>query len=311
MSLIITGTNGFLGNPLASFLHQKGENVLGIQRQNNQNSYPTQILPDYFESQKWDEFLEGKKTFIHCAARAHQMSDKKNEITKQLYLHQNHELTQFLAQKAAQHKLDHFIFISSVAAFPFDPNEIPSKKSLILKERWSFYGESKFLAESALKKIESESNMKVTILRPPLIYGPNVKGNLATLIRIAQKGIPLPFKSIRSQKSMISIDNFSDLIHKLTQKKEAWGHTYFVKDYDTELNLLLETIYTCLHTSSKLLPFPSSWLSLLSKAPFLGDKIDRFTQELVFDDSLLRKNLDWTPPFSFEDGIQKMVNSLL
>lgn len=306
MSIVVTGTNGFLGKPLAEFLTKANYDVFGVQRQQTTSAFNQIIMPDFHSIVDWQYVLKDKKTIIHCAARAHQMSDQQNDQTKKLYLDTNYEITKKIANAAIDQGLKHFIFISSVAAFPFDLNMPQTEHLKSLRKRWSFYGESKYKAEEYLRSIKPETGLAVTILRPPLIYGPHVKGNLATLIKLAQKKIPLPFKSITTKKSLISIDNFSDLIFNLMNNKDAWGGTYFVKDYDLSLNVIIDEIYKAFNISSQLFSFPKMLLDLIAKMPILGNKIERFTQELIFDDAPIRKILKWQPAYSYQDGFKKM-----
>lgn len=307
--ILITGTTGFLGNPMANYLHEKGLEVVGLQRRETNSMFPTIAIPDFFDAPALEAAFQKTKakTIIHCAARAHRTNDKKNHETRALYVKENTQLTKTLGEIGQKMGIEHFIFISSVAASPFDPNEIHLQNKEALKVRYQFYGESKFLAEAALRKIEKTSLMKVTILRPPLIYGPQVKGNLEALLRIVKKGIPLPFATISSCKSMISSQNFADLILTILKTSNAWGKTYFVKDYDIPLNFLLREMYKNLDLKPRLMPFPKSFLTFLGKYMPFGKKLTQITQELVFDDFELRKTLKWTPPFSAEEEIKKMV----
>ncbi|MDP1723855.1 MAG: NAD-dependent epimerase/dehydratase family protein [Alphaproteobacteria bacterium] len=306
MSIIVTGSNGFFGKPLAEFLTRSGYDVYGVQRQKTTSTFQQLIMPDFHDQQKWNAILKDKKTIIHCAARVHQMNDKNNFETQKLYFDTNYAITKKIVDAALVQNVKHFIFISSVAAYPFDLSLPQTELLSSLRLRWSFYGESKYKAEEYLRSIK---DMKITILRPPLIYGPHVKGNLETLVKLVQKKIPLPFKSIATRKSLISIDNFLDLILNLISNPNAWDKTYFVKDYDLPLNAIIAEMCKTLNMPSQLFAFPEFFLNLMIKTPILGHKVERFMQELVFDDTPIRDALKWAPSFSYQDGIKKMVQS--
>ena len=309
MSIIVTGSNGFFGKPLAEFLTRSGYDVYGVQRQKSASTFQQLIMSDFHDQQKWNAILKDKKTIIHCAARVHQMSDKNNLETQKLYFDTNYAITKKIVDAALAQNVKHFIFISSVAAFSFDLSLPQTELLLSLRLRWSFYGESKYKAEEYLRSIGSKTGLKITILRPPLIYGPHVKGNLETLVKLVQKKIPLPFKSIATRKSLISIDNFLDLILNLINNPKAWDKTYFVKDYDLPLNAIVSEMYKSFNMPSQLFAFPEFLMNLMVKTPVLGNKIERFMQELVFDDTPIRDALKWAPSFSYQDGIKKMVQS--
>jgi UDP-glucose 4-epimerase len=307
ISIIITGSNGFFGKPLATFLMRADYDVFGVQRQKTESTFQQLILSDFHDQQKWNVILKDKKTIIHCAGRAHQMNDKKNIETQKLYFDINYGLTKKIVEAALTQNVKHFIYISSVAAYPFDLTLQKTEKLNSLRQRWSYYGESKYKAEEYLRSIKPETGLKITILRPPLIYGPHVKGNLATLIKLIQKNIPLPFKSITTKKSLISIDNFLDLILSLINNPKAWGDTYFVKDYDLPLNIIVSEIYKALNVQSQLFSCPELILNSIKKIPILKNKVERFTQELIVDDTPIRDVLKWKPAYSYQDGFKKMV----
>lgn len=307
ISIIITGSNGFFGKPLATFLMRAEYDVFGVQRQKTESMFQQLILSDFHDQQKWKEFLKDKKTIIHCAGRAHRMNDKKNVETQRLYVDTNYGLTKIIVDAALTQNVKHFIYISSVAAYPFDLALQKTEYLSSLRQRWSYYGESKYKAEEYLRSIKPETGLKITILRPPLIYGPHVKGNLATLIKLVQKKIPLPFKSIATKKSLISIDNFLDLILNLINNPKAWGDTYFVKDYDLPLNVIVAEIYKALNIPSQLFSCPELLLNSIKKIPILKNKVERFTQELIVDDTPIRNALKWKPAYSYQDGFKKMV----
>ena len=143
----------------------------------------------------------------HVAGIAHVNADPKMEP---LYYKVNRDLTVEVARAAKAAGVKQFIFMSSQIVF----HESQSLKSEVLtadtKENPNgFYGDSKLQAEKGLHELECDA-FKVCILRPPMIYGPNSKGNFPRLVKLAQK-TPL-FPAWHNKRSMLYIDNLAEFV---------------------------------------------------------------------------------------------------
>lgn len=166
---------------------------------------------DMAKMPNYENCLKGIEVIVRTAARAHIMKDDvANPLAE--YRHVNVDSTLNLARQAAAAGVKRFIFISSIKVNgeqtplnqPFTADDTPSPEDA--------YGISKYEAEKGLKELASESGMEMVIIRPPLVYGPSVKGNFASMINLVVKGLPLPLGAIRNQRSLVAIDNLVDLI---------------------------------------------------------------------------------------------------
>lgn len=172
-----------------------------------------------------------------------------------------------------------FVYLSSIkAAQPEDP-----------------YGRAKVAAEQALAEI---SGLEVVVLRPPLVYGPRVKANFLALLRAVDRGLPLPLASVRNRRSLVYVGNLADAIQCCLAAPSAVGKTYTVSDgVPVSTPDLARAIARELGKPARLVPFPPSVLRWIPA-------LRRLTDSLEVDDSAIRSELGWRPPFTFEQGLR-------
>lgn len=191
--ILITGKNSYVGNSFEKWL----ENYPG--------KYEVDKISLRDESWKEHDFSV-YDSVLHVAGIAHRKETKENE---QLYYKVNRDLAYEVAEKAKSEGVPHFIFLSSMSVYGMDTgvidqNTIPNPKSN--------YGKSKLQAEEMIDSLKDES-FKVATLRPPMIYGKGCKGNYPRLAKLALK-TPI-FPDIENRRSMIYVDNLSELIRKV------------------------------------------------------------------------------------------------
>ncbi len=195
---LVTGSTGFLGSRF-----MKMNDGWLVQSVSLQQTQPTEI--------DWTEI----KTVVHFAGIAHRME----KTDPQLYFEVNRDLSVQLATCAKDGGVRHFVFLSTIKVFGEDP--LQSELSIQSEcKPMEPYGQSKLEAEQALLSM-SDEEFTVAIIRPPLVYGPGVKGNLQKLMAlIAGKG-PLPFGGIVNQRSMIYRDNLLHFIIKIIEQNSS------------------------------------------------------------------------------------------
>jgi nucleoside-diphosphate-sugar epimerase len=174
------------------------------------------------------------------------------------------------------------------------------------------YGKSKAEAEVGLLKISSETGMEVVVIRPPLIYGSGVKGNFNILLKLAKLPILLPFGLINNKRSMVYLDNLVDLIVTCIDYPNAANRVFLASDGDDlSLSRLLIIIRKAMHKSPLLLPVPMGLFRLLGKLLGKSEVVDRLIGDLQVDSSDAKKYLDWSAPYSVEQGIKATVDDFL
>ncbi|AEY02316.1 NAD-dependent epimerase/dehydratase [Oceanimonas sp. GK1] len=232
----------------------------------------------------------------------------KDEVADPLaeYRKVNVEGTLNLARQAAVAGLKRFIFISSIKVNgeqtllgkPFTADDAAAPEDA--------YGMSKWEAEQGLRQLAAETGMEVVIIRPPLVYGPGVKGNFASMIKLVEKGLPLPLGAIHNRRSLVALDNLVDLIITCIDHPGAANQVFLAGDgEDVSTTELLRGVANAAGKPCRLLPVPAGLLQLGATA--LGKKAvaQRLLGSLQVDISKARNLLGWTPPLSVEQGLKR------
>ncbi len=304
--IMLTGASGFIGNALRDRLKADGVTYRCAIRKHSpdKDAIPVGGIGPHTQ---WAKALHGVDSVIHTAARAHIMSD---EVPNPLsgYRKVNVEGTLNLASQAAEAGSKRFIFISSIKVNGEQtyPNHPFSEKNVAHPE--DPYGVSKHEAEEGLRLIAEQTGMEVVIIRPPLVYGPGVKGNFATLIGLLQKGLPLPLGKTHNIRSLIALDNLVDFIITCIDHPAAANQTFLVSDgEDLSTTKLLRKIAKAYGINSFLLPVPIGLMRLVAKLLGKGAVADRLFGNLQVDSSKARDLLGWKPVVTMDEQLRKMA----
>ena len=209
--------------------------------------------------------FEGIDTVLHLAGLAHQMSgapeDKYYEI--------NRDLTKKVAEIAKERGVKHFVFYSTVKVYGFD-GDIENHDIVLNENSPCFpndpYGKSKYEAENILKKLEN-SNFKVAIIRPPMVYGAGVKGNMLNLIKLVDKIPVLPFDYEENKRTIVGITNLLYMT-KLIIDKEAGGIYLATDGEPVSIKDIVEAIEEGLNKKINNIKLPKYIFSLLCKIKY-------------------------------------------
>ena len=305
-NILVTGGTGFIGGHLLPVLHKKNLQITLAVR----NDLPEKLNPDYKvfnvgeieENTDWTEALKEVDTVIHLAARAHQLNDQAINPEAE-FLRINCEGTEALVKQAIASGVKHFIFISSIGAMGTLSEQLLTEKSPCHPD--SPYGRSKLQAEQALIELCQDSPMTWTILRPTLVYGIGNPGNMERLMKLVKTGFPLPLGSIKNRKSFVYFGNLVDAIITCINHPNAKNQTFIVSDGDDlSTTDLIRRLGKALRKSPLLLPIPAELLRLTTKLLGKADIGDRLLGSLQVDSSKIRQMLDWTPPYTVDQGLQ-------
>ncbi len=290
LSLLITGGTGFVGQAL-------------VKRLGNQ---PVRLATraDFVD---WGKVLVGVSTVVHLAARVHVMHDTEADPLT-AFRAVNVGGTLKLARQAAAAGVKRFVFISSVKVNgeatlpgrPFTADDVPAPLDP--------YGVSKMEAEQGLRQIAAQTGMEVVIIRPPLVYGPGVKANFASLMRAVQRGWPLPLGVVHNRRSLVALDNLVDFIVTCITHPQAANQTFLVSDgQDLSTSGLVRGLARAAGVTARLVSVPvwvlQTGASLLGK----GDAVQRLCGNLQVDISKAHSLLGWVPLVSVEEGLRQAV----
>jgi UDP-glucose 4-epimerase len=263
------------------------------------------------ENALWREAFMGVDAVIHTAARVHQMHDRAEDPLKE-FCQINTQATRRLAQYATSSGVKRFIFLSSLkvngekteTSCPFTPTDLPNPHDP--------YSVSKLYAEQAIADIAHKTGMAYTIIRPPLIYGPGVKGNFASLMHWLKRGIPLPLGSMHhNRRSLLALDNLIDLLVTCLDHPGAINETFLASDNeDLSTTDLLQRIAQAMGVKAHLIPFPSSFVRGMATAFGKANVYQKLCGSLQVDMTKTQRALGWSPPITVDEGLRRAVTGL-
>lgn len=313
--VLVTGATGFVGNAVVGKLAVDAsfDGVVAAVRRDDV-SWPMGVMPvdvgDLLPTTDWSEALDSVDAVVHCAARVHVMRDDSTDPFK-AYREVNVEGTLNLALQAAQAGVSRFVFVSSIKV---NGESTPPGRAFSADEEpdpLDAYGLSKLEAERGLWKIATQTGMEMVIVRPPLVYGPGVKANFASMMRWVSRGVPLPLGGIHNARSMVALDNLVDLLVACLKHPAAAGQTFLVSDgEDVSTTELLRRTGRSMGKKALLLPVPASWLEMV--AALLGKQAmaQRLCGSLQVNIDKTRSILGWEPPLTLDQGLKKAVKGL-
>ena len=304
--IVITGVTGFIGRALCQHLLKKGHTTVGTSRTPDLKAIPAD-MPIYKlnyddDSANWAKILSGADTVVHLAARAHVLKDTQLN-SAEAYQKSNVDFTVRLAESALRAAVKRFIFISSIkvngeaTTTPFSESDPPAPEGA--------YSLSKFTAELKLTELTKNTAMELTILRIPLVYGPNVKGNFLSLLKICEKAWPLPLGRINNNRSLLYLGNFVSAVEATITHPGNSSGTYLISDGDDiSTSDLIKEISNILNRPNRLFPLPLSILSLLAVCIGKTSAFDRLTGSLQLESTKFQQKFDWKPVFSLRHGLE-------
>jgi nucleoside-diphosphate-sugar epimerase len=310
--IIVTGASGFIGSALVIALKKLNFNVQCIsgksilKSQLKLNSCDNFINESISPKINWAELFSEVSCIVHCSGKHTDNNEEKSTLS--FYRKSNVELTCNLAKQAAFFGVKRFIFISSIGVHgvllekskTFSINDIPQPTENYQISKWE--------AEQGLLEISKQTGLDTVIIRPPLVYGENVKGNFLTLLNLVYKRIPLPLASINNQRSFIGIENLISLIIKCINNPNLLRKTLLVSDgEDVSTPELIIKLSKFMKKSPRIFSIPIPVINLLSSLIGKKKSFDKAINSLRIDNSKTCEILKWSPILSLDEGLKKTV----
>ena len=268
------------------------------------NPLDTVTTGEFGPATDWSQALSDVSVVFHVAARTHVLNETASDALAE-YRRVNVEGTRTLTQAALRAGVRRIVFVSSIKVTgertdgqPFTEHSAPQPEDA--------YGVSKWEAEQFLSAVARDTPLETVILRPPLVYGPGVKGNFLRLMHWTARGMPLPLDSCTNRRSLIYIDNLVDAITTAGISPTAAHKTYLVSDpEDVSTPGLIQAIAAALKVTPRLFPCPTALL--MAAATTLGkrEEMRRLTGSLQVDSSKIRSELNWNPRFDLAQGLAR------
>jgi UDP-glucose 4-epimerase len=298
----ITGANGFVGQALTRAVLGAGKWPVGVVREG------ASVEPG-FETVRiasLDAITPGAfkdcTAVVHLAARVHVMKDAAADPLA-AFRAVNVDSTLRTAEAALQAGAKRFVFVSSVKALA----ELDPGRPLVETDERNPpdpYGISKAEAEVMLQAFGARTGLEIVIVRPPLVYGPEVRANFLQLMRAIARGLPLPLGAIDARRSMVYVDNLANALLACATHPRAANQLFHVTDgEDPSVSELARRLGEHLHRPARLVPVPPGLLKTLGALTGKTAQIERLTGSLRLDSGHIRDVLGWRPLFSLDAGL--------
>ena len=300
--VLVTGASGFVGRHVVPALARDGWSIRRAVRR-PEGMDDEVVIETIGPETDWQAALQDVDAVVHLAARVHH---KHEEHAVQLYRNVNIAGTLNLARSAATAGVRQFIFISTVLVHgrsndgraPFNEDDVLTPRGL--------YGMSKAAAEAGLKTLARDSAMKISVIRPPLVYGAGAKGNFALLTRAVNLGLPLPFAAIRNHRAFLAVQNLSSFIlRRLSHPDPASNFEIFLVADREQVSTpeFIARLAKAAGKNSRLFGMPPDLLGTLLSVMGRQDTHDSLIGSLELN---LAKAIatGWQPQVSLDEGLR-------
>lgn len=310
-TIAVTGANGFVGRYLVAALAAMGFRVKALCRNLPQQKSSCELVewlrvPLPGDMEEATAALHGAQVVIHLAARAHVLHETAVDPQAE-FLRVNRDITIMLAQAAVRASVHRFVYLSSIGVNGNVTHGVPfTEKSPF--NPITAYALSKQKAERSLQEYVGRVGLGTVIIRPPLIYGPGVKGNVLRLLQVVHRGVLLPFGSVNNRRSLVGVQNLVDFVIQASIQENAMNKILTVADGEPiSTPALISMIAKLMHKKIRFIRIPKSILRVTAKLAGKTALYQQLCESLEIDDSWSRGLIGWRPSISIHTGLAEMV----
>jgi len=296
---LITGSTGFIGVNLSSYLNDRGKFFDVLSREQLQ--------------MVTEDDLNGYETIIHLAGKAH---DLRKTSMRLEYYQVNFGLTKRLYDAFQKSSAKKFIFISSVKAAADQLDEILTED--IIAQPQTDYGISKLLAEQYLTEFKGDSDKSLFILRPCMTHGKGNKGNLNLLFKLIKSGMPYPLAAFENQRSFLSVQNLCFVINEIVDRQDIPNAIYNVADDEPlstgEVVSILADALTKKARQWRISPKTIKLIAMTGdflRLPFTSERLKKLTEDYVVSNKKIKSAINKPLPLSVREGLQLTASAFV
>lgn len=313
-SVVVTGANGFIGSHMIRALVDAGYFVRALSRGAAPHAEPNVEWIRYTgldDVVSLERACGGALAVVHAAGRAHETN--RGASVDPAAFRVNADGTRAVLDAAASAGTQSLVFISSIGAVRSSGNEIVDENTAPAPV--SNYSRSKLAAEAIVQSYEA-GGMRRFIVRPPMVYGPRMRGNPLLLFKLVARGVPLPVGAIRNLRSTLFVENLAAGVIAILQCTLTGSETFMISDAgDVSTPDLVTQIAEALGVHARILPV-HRWLlnmggeladsiSSLVPLPFSSSAAESLVASLRVDSSKLSRLTGFVPPFSRREGLAR------
>ena len=301
--IAVTGGSGFIGRALCSALAESGTPVRAVTRPGASAVEPgieRAEIPDLLDGAALRRAFQGASAVVHLAGRAHRMREDAKDALGE-FRRVNVDGSKAVVEAAAAVGVRRCLVASSVKAVG-DANTTPWTE-LTTPAPIDPYGVSKLEAERAALEAGAQGGVETVVMRFPLVYGPGAPANVRRLLRLVDRGLPLPLGRIRNRRSMLHTGNLVSAVRTLLDARHVGGEVFFLADgVDLSTPDLVRTIARALNRPARLWPVPVSMLHLGGVLMGRSVEIARLVGSLSVSVEKLERFTGWRAPFTPSRG---------
>lgn len=313
MRVLVTGANGFVGRAVCRALCRAGHEVTAAVRS------PDRAMAGIAAARfvavgnidggtDWTAAIDGAEAVVHLVSPSATVLAAGDEAALCREIIEGG--TRALAAASARAGVSRFIFMSSIKANGEGTDGRPLTAADTPRPEGP-YGRAKLAAEAAIEQISRDAGMRVTVIRPPAVYGPGSRGNVYALARVVRTmpTIALPVGWLSNRRSFIFVENLASATVAAVEDKAPVNRIFLVRDPKViSTTRLVELILAGFDRSPRFLPPVPGPLApaLLAVAGRVG-LVRRLYGDLDIDDEATRAALSWTPPVPTEEAIARTM----
>ncbi len=296
--VVVVGAGGFIGRALVARLAERGAPVSAVVRRPVAvpRGVTLHAIGDITAATDWSPLLHGARAVVHLASRAHAPLGADRD-----WIEGEAAAAAQLARAAGRAGVERLVLVSSIKVLGETTDGVPFRAGRPAAPE-DGYGFAKWCIEEAMRT--AAAGPALTVIRPPLVYGPGVKANFHALLRLVDRGLPLPFASIANRRSLVFLDNLVDLVELALAHPAARDGTFLLRD-EEEVSTpeLIRRIARALGRPARLFACPPPLLRLAARAAGHRAAADRLLGSLSIDDTATRDQLGWRPRVALDDGL--------